>query len=106
MDILRKWYEDGAQRVRVYHNIDPNSLVVQGKDMYFAHPECWLSDNCANRYRIEVGPMDYITCDPVEVDRAMLEISHLGRGLYVSSSDGTPCEAAECTIQGRDGDAE
>ena len=87
MDILCKTYDADTERVRVYHNIDPNSLVICGKSLYFAHPDCWISDNCANRYRIMIGGMDYFTSDPAEIKRALQCTPGLERGLLVSRCD-------------------
>ena len=110
MDILLKQYDGERERTCVYHNIDPNSLVVQGKNVYFAHPDCWLSGNCANRYRIEIGGMDYLSSDPEDIERAMQDIPELNRGLCVSSRDRdlneALCEATGGPVQPEDGDGE
>lgn len=110
MDILLKQYDGERERTRVYHNIDPNSLVVQGKNVYFAHPDCWLSGNCANRYRIEIGGMDYLSSDPEDIERAMQDIPELDRGLCVSSRDRdireALSEAVSGPVQPAGGDAE
>ena len=110
MDILCKKYDGERERTRVYHNIDPNSLVIQGGSVYFAHPDCWLSGNCANRYRIGLGGLDYISSDPEDVERAMQDIPELGRGLCVSSRDRdireALSEAVSGPVQPAGGDAE
>jgi len=110
MDILCKMYDGEQERTRVYHNIDPNSLVVQGRSVYFAHPDCWLSGNCANRYHIDFGGMDYLSSDPEDVERAMQDIPELGRGLCVSSRDRdiqeALCEAVGCPVQPAGGGVE
>lgn len=110
MDILVKTYDGERERTRVYHNIDPNSLVVQGRSVYFAHPDCWLSGNCANRYRIDLGGMDYLSSDPEDVERAMQDMPDLNRGLCVSSRDRDIqeafCEARSGPVQPAGGGAE
>lgn len=110
VDILLKQYDGERERTRVYHNIDPNSLVVQGKSVYFARPDCWLSGNCANRYRIEIGGMDYLSSDPEDIERAMQDIPELNRGLFVSGRDRdlneALCEAVGGPVEPEDGDGE
>ena len=110
MDILCKTYDADTERVRVYHNIDPNSLVICGRCLYFAHPDCWVSDNCANRYRIMIGGMDYFTTDPAEIERALQLTPGLERGLLVSRRDRhlseALCEAVGGPSQPVGGDAE
>lgn len=100
MDILLKQYDGERERTRVYHNIDPNSLVVQGRSVYFAHPDCWLSGNCTNRYRIMIGGMDYFTTDPAEIERALQLTPGLERGLLVSRCDRSLSEALREAVEG------
>ena len=105
MEILLKYFVGREEHIHIYHNIDPNSLVIQGNRVYFAHPKCWLSGNCANRYCIKLGGMDYLTCDPDEIEQATIEFD-MNHGIYVDSCIRSMCEAPEGPIQAEDGDAE
>ena len=91
MDILRIWFEtyDGGktiERSKIYHNIDPESIVAYGTEMYFAHPGSWQGNLLANRYRIPLKN-SIIKTDPQAI-KAYAE-SHketINRGLYVTEA--------------------
>ena len=86
MDIAYRFYKDGQEMARIYRNIDPQSFLVFGGKIYFAHVGCWHSDMLSNRYQLPaaIGP-DYITADPAEVARIREQLHGSDYGVCVET---------------------
>lgn len=86
MDIAYRFYKDGQEMARIYRNIDPQSFLVFGGKIYFAHFGCWNSDMLSNRYQLPaaIGP-DYITADPAEVARIREQLNGSDYGVCVET---------------------
>lgn len=86
MDIAYKFHKDGQEMARVYRNIDPESILVVGGKIYFAHFGCWYADTFSGRYQLPaaIGP-DYITTDPVEIGRIREQLHGSDYGVCVET---------------------
>lgn len=74
MDIYREWIDKDTRqtRARVYRNIDPDSIIINGGEILFAHPGAWHGALSANRYHIPVRDgCAYWTTDPVVIKKAL-----------------------------------
>ncbi len=88
MDILRTWIDEdtGKERVKIYHNIAPESITIVGLEIYFAHPGSYTpGGNTANMYRIPIKGCPYITADKEQIKAYVTEHPEtINAGIYVS----------------------
>lgn len=85
IDILRIWYEEGYEKAKIYHNIDPTSITVFNGKIYFAHPDCWQTNMISNRYCIPLDRLGEISTDPEWIKGyATVHTDCVNRGLCVT----------------------
>ena len=79
--------EDSRKRSKVYHNIDPASIVIMSGKLFFAHPDCWQSRMISNRYQIELDADVTIQTDP-EWIKGFCETHEdcINRSLYIKEA--------------------
>ncbi len=64
MDLLRTWHDEGLERSKIYHNIDPESITFENGEICFAHPGV---DRRFGGYRIPVSRCLLLTTDPEKI---------------------------------------
>ena len=85
MDILSIWYDEGIEKSKIYHNIDPESIRYIGEDIYFAHTGVWKSGSLIGRYGIEHKKYHKLIMDPEEIRAWALEHEEcVNRSLYIN----------------------
>lgn len=84
MDILRTWIpsgaEEGTEKAKLYRNIDPESLVIVGQTLYFAHSGCYRkgSTTTIDRYKVELNGCPMIITDPEIIQEEMKRFNFTG----------------------------
>ena len=82
MDILRTWIpsgaEEGTEKAKLYRNIDPESLVIIGDRVYFAHVGCYQPGRTKNCYNITLNQCDYIITHPDIIREEMRRFNFTG----------------------------
>ena len=88
MDILVTQFCEKTknEEAKIFHNIDKDSIAIDGLVLYFAHPGSWESGRNSHRYQINLRKILYVTTDPEEIQNYIDEHKDcIMKGLYTSS---------------------
>jgi len=92
MNILYVWFdrESNQERAKLYRNIDPESIQITSKKMYFAHvgvhtPGAKIRHG---HYEISVGSWTFVTADQKEIEETMKEFKFYGDLGYKNIKEG------------------
>ena len=88
MDILRVWIpkNEKTEKARLFKNIDPESIVIIGNRIYFAHVGCYhpgKTDNCCCIYNEDCN---YMVTNPEMIKEEMKRFDFTGHIGYYNST--------------------